>query len=198
MSGARAWRRRALPITLLAVAAWQLGAGGYIHAKAWLAQRLIAHSWAERLADGVVRPPWPWADTAPVALLEVPRLGARAWVLDDASGRSLAFGPGHVGGSAPPGAPGASLIAGHRDTHFRFLRALRAGDALRLQAADGVWHRYTVRAMAVVDTGRGEAIVPPEGEALYLLTCYPFDAVRPGGALRYVVQATPAAAGLWQ
>lgn len=198
MSGARAWLRRALPAALLGVAAWQLGQGGYIHAKAWLAQRLIAHSWAERLATGAVEPPWPWADTAPVALLEAPRLGARAWVLDDASGRSLAFGPGHVGGSALPGAPGASLIAGHRDTHFHFLRALRTGDRLRLQAADGVWREYTVRATAVVDTGRGEAIAPPEGEALYLLTCYPFEAVRPGGGLRYVVQATPAAPGVWQ
>jgi len=40
--------------------------------------------------------PWSWADTWPVARIEVKRLHASAIVLAGSSGQALAFGPGHV------------------------------------------------------------------------------------------------------
>ena len=49
-------------------------------------------------------------------------------------------------------------------------------------------HRYRVTAMRIVDTRlTGEAFF--EGDGLTLVTCYPFDAVVPGGPLRYLVHA---------
>jgi sortase A len=30
-----------------------------------------------------------------------------------------------------------------------------------------------------------------EGDSLQLVTCYPFDSLRPGGPMRYVVSARP-------
>ena len=36
---------------LLGFGGWQLGAAGYIHAKAWLAQALLSQAWAVTLAD---------------------------------------------------------------------------------------------------------------------------------------------------
>lgn len=186
----RIWFGR-LALILLGLAAWQLGQGVYIHAKAQLAQYLIANSWAQRLASGRAPAPWPWADSVPVALLEVPRLAVRSWVLADASGRSLAFGPGQVGAGALPGMGGVSLIAGHRDTHFAFLRALRHGDTVRMQTAAGAWRQYQVTATAVIDTALDEQLVLGEGEALLLLTCYPFDSLVPGGSQRYVIRAEP-------
>ena len=119
----------------LAVAAALAGLGlladaGWIHAKAALAQHLLAGAWA-RTRDGEARArPWPWADTWPLARLSVARLGVRRLVLAGASGRTLAFGPGHHAGTALPGAPGNAVISGHRDTHFRFLGELRPGDGI--------------------------------------------------------------------
>ena len=165
------------------------GEAGYIHAKAWLAQVLLERAWAQRL-DGAAPAearPWSWADTAPVARLQAPRLGVDRIVLAGASGRTLAFGPGHLDGTAAPGETGNSILSGHRDTHFAFLRHLVAGDALRVQAPDGQWHEFRVSGTQVLDA-RSARFDPAFGRAvLTLVTCYPFDTVAPGGPLRYAV-----------
>jgi sortase A len=177
-------------IALLAIAGtWQLGAGAYIHAKAWLAQRLIASAWDRTLmGDRDVRP-WPWADTWPLARLRIADANVDLYVLADASGRSLAFGPGYMSGSAPLGSDAVSMIAGHRDTHFAFMRSLPVGAEVSLQTSDGATHRYRIVESHVFDS-RQERLAT-SGEALILLTCYPFDALVPGGPLRYAAIAIP-------
>jgi sortase A len=174
------------------------GAASAIHAKAWLVQALLERAWAQRL-DGAAAAdarPWGWADTAPVARLQAPRLGVDRIVLAGASGRTLAFGPGHLDGTAAPGETGNSIVTGHRDTHFAFLRDLVPGDALRVQSPDGVWHDFRVSGTQVLDA-RTARFDPAAGRpALTLVTCFPFDAVAPGGPLRYAVfgeAVTPAA-----
>jgi uncharacterized membrane protein YdbT with pleckstrin-like domain len=59
--------------------------------------------------------------TVPVARLHVPELNIRQLVLAGDTGAALAWGPGLV--SSAPGLlrAGHIVIAGHRDTHFRFL-----------------------------------------------------------------------------
>lgn len=192
-------RRRFLPcaaavfgVLLLALGGAQLGWAGWIHAKALLAQVLLARAWADTLEGARAVKPWPWADTYPVARLRVPALGIEQIVLSGASGRTLAFGPAHLDGTAPPGAPGHSVLSGHRDTHFRFLRDLAPGTALHLQAADGAWSRYRVAGSEVIDA-RAARFHPGGGRrVLTLVTCYPFDAIEPGGPLRYLVFAEAA------
>lgn len=76
------------------------------------------------------------------------------------------------------------VIAGHH-THFGFLQQLQRDDRLELQDAQGRWHRYDLSASHIVDSREGKG---GQGE-LHLMTCYPFDAVVPGGSLRYVVVA---------
>ena len=102
--------RRLVPwlvLLLLSIGGWQAGHGAFIYGKAWLAQLLLEDAWrrTEVGASGPVRP-WPWADTWPVARLEVPRLGIDEIVLAGGSGRTLAFAPGHVDGTAAPGSRG--------------------------------------------------------------------------------------------
>ena len=133
--------------------------------------------------------PWPWADTYPVARLRAPGLGIDQIVLAGASGRSTAFGPGHLDGTAAPGAAGHSVLVGHRDTHFRFLERLAPGDALTLQDRGGSWRRYRVQRNDVIDSRRARLHMGDGRAALTLVTCYPFDAVNPGGPLRYLVFA---------
>ena len=121
----------------------------------------------------------------------MPRLGIERIVLAGVSGRTLAFGPGWAEQSAAPGTPGRSLLAGHRDTHFRFLSELKRGDRLTLQAPDGVSLRYRVVDLSVIDERDGGLMNPRGEDELLLVTCYPFDNPVPGGNLRYLVRAAP-------
>lgn len=187
--------RRLLPglgVLLLALGVWQVGEAAYIHAKAWLAQRLVEDAWARTLAGERAVKPWPWADSWPVARLEMPALGRRLIVLSGGSGRTLAFGPGHLDGSPLPGEPGTSIIGGHRDTHFRILERLGPGDEIRVQDRKGVTHGFRVTAAEVVDSRRARLDPTGERPRLILVTCYPFDALAPGGPLRYLVFAEEA------
>lgn len=177
-------------LALVGIGLWQLAAGGWIHAKAALAQGLLHTAWA-RAQIGAEQPrPWPWADTWPVARLDAPRQGVDLLVLAGGSGRTMAFGPGHVDGTAPPNGDGMTVIAGHRDTHFHFLHELLPGDPLRLTDRTGRVRDYRVTTRRVVHFARAELALDVPG--LALVTCYPFDAIVSGGPLRYVVLAEPA------
>ena len=171
-----------------ALGAWQLASAGWIHAKAVLAQHLIASAWELARDGGPARRPWPWADMRPIARLVVPARRVELYVLDSATPRALAFGPAHVGGTASPGGPGNSVLVAHRDTHFAFLRDLAPGDVIEVEAARGRKARYRVRELSVVDQSDARVLEAGE-ERLTLITCYPFDGVRPGTRQRYVVVA---------
>ncbi len=160
----------------------------WIHAKARLAQVLIERAWSESLVTGKQVTPWPWADFWPVARITVKQSGKMLFVLSNASGASLAFGPGHVNGSVLPATAGTSIVAAHRDTHFEFLRNIKKGDVLYVQRPDGFSRSYQVTGFQVVDIRNSKLNVELGQTALKLVTCYPFDAVLPGGAKRLVVQ----------
>jgi sortase A len=181
--------RIAVVMTLATLGLWQLGAGLYIHAKAWLAQQMIESAWTSTLAGEREVRPWPWADTWPIARLRIPDADVDLYVLADASGRSLAFGPGFWNGSAAPGSVGNTIIAAHRDTHFRFLQHVRRGEEILLQTTDGREHRYRLTETRVLDSRHERILIEADRPTLTLLTCYPFDAVLPGGPLRYVAIA---------
>jgi sortase A len=126
----------AAALLLLLASMWQLGGGLTIRAKAILAQILVRDAWERTLKGERQAKPWPWADTWPVARLSVPEQRIDLFVLAGANGRTIAFGPGHVFGTAPPGEEGNSVIGGHRDTHLAFLRDTKPGMELRVQRPD--------------------------------------------------------------
>ena len=187
------FRARLLFFGLILLAVGFGAAAGRIYLKAWLAQRLLHRAWAATQAEGGPVKPWPWADTWPIARLSMPGRGIDLIVLADASGRSMAFGPGLVAGTAPPGAVGNTVLSGHRDTQFRFLKDLRPGERMRLEAADGSQRDYAVIETLIVDAHAVEILWDTGDAQLTLVTCYPFDAIVPGGPLRYVVRASPRA-----
>jgi sortase A len=169
-----------------------LGKGSWIHAKALLAQHLIAQSWEQQQGGADRVKPWSWADTWPVARLRVPALGVDQYVLAGASGRVLAFGPGHVNGTARPGSQGNVVISGHRDTHFRWLRDVQDGDHIELDLTDGRKQQYVITQRQIVSEKDSWVLEQKTGSILRLLTCYPFDSMVPGGSQRYLVTAVPA------
>ncbi len=164
------------------------GEGLWMYAKAKLAQILLEMSWRSALAGERVKP-WPWADTRAIARLTIDRGGAAIIVLAGASGRTMAFGPGHLDGTAMPGDAGNCVITAHRDTHFAPLRYVGPGDILTLQRPDGRKVRYRVQATRVVRKSDTSVLRQDGRTRLTLITCYPFDAVRPGTPLRWVVVA---------
>jgi sortase A len=163
--------------------------------KAELAQQLLNHAWSATREDGRNVRPWPWADTWPVARLRLPRGGEPLTVLAGASGRNLAFAPALMDGSALPGSAGVSVIAGHRDTHFRALETLALGDRFVIERPDGAAYEYDIAAIDVIDTDRELLRLDAEESVIALVTCWPFDALTAGGSLRYVVTGRRAVDG---
>lgn len=180
---------RLVVAALLALGFWNLGQGAYIPAKAWLAQELMQRAWLRAAAGEDRAAPWPWADTWPIARLTVESQDIDLIVLAGGSGRTLAFGPGHLGASALPGRPGNTVIAGHRDTHFAFLRDIEAGELVGVETPGGQALLYRVTSVDIVDSRTGSLDLDTNQSMLSLVTCYPFDGLEAGGPMRYVVTA---------
>jgi len=144
----------------------------------------------KKAEDGERSPtPWPWADTYPVARLSAKGGDIELIVLEGGSGRTLAFGPGHLSISVLPGESGNSIIAGHRDTHFLFLQYMKRGETIQIELPNGRSHLYQVTEIDVVDSRRGSLVLDTDTPTLTLVTCYPFEALAAGGPMRFVVSA---------
>ena len=197
MKRGRAWLFGAGALLALGFGVWQLAGGGYIYLKAQLAQVLLERSWRLARAGAADARPWPWADTRALLRLRVPRLGVEQIVLAGASNRTLAFGPGLMLASQPPGRPGVTVISGHRETHFSFLGRLRAGDLVELETPDGRRHDYRVEGHRVVDVRRSRLRLGGRTDELVLITCYPLGGVHPLGPERYLVYARAVGQGAY-
>lgn len=162
--------------------------GVWMHAKASLAQLLLERAFAETVATGADTKPWTWADTWPIARIEVPRLKANAIVLHGSSGQALAFGPGHVETTPHAGSPGTAVYSAHRDTHFRFLKDVAAGDEIVVTLRTGDTYRFRVTHTSIVRWDRSGIDPFADGHNLILATCWPLEAKFPG-PMRYLVHA---------
>jgi sortase A len=186
----RAQLSRSLITLILALAGLVLfGQGIYIHAKALLAQLLLQRAFAETVATGHTTKPWSWADTWPVARIEIKRLHASAIVLAGSSGQALAFGPGHVELTPDAGERGVAVYSAHRDTHFRFLKDVAIGDEIVVTRSDGKAFRYRADSSSVVRFDAAGIDPLSNGTELVLSTCWPLNAVTPG-PMRYLLHAT--------
>jgi sortase A len=173
---------------VMAIGLVTTGKALWIKSKAVVAQVLLERAFDETVRTGQSTRPWSWADTHPVAVIRSPRLNQRAIVLSNASGEAMAFGPGHVAETPSPGEPGTSVIAAHRDTHFRFLQHLQPGDTLHVTRRDGKTYTFIVTGSRIVPWDRPDIAINAPGRNLALATCWPFNAITPG-PLRYVVVA---------
>lgn len=170
------------------------GRAAYLHAKASLAGVLIRRAWEQSVQSGRPHAPWAWADTHPIARLRIPRLGYDEIVLEGATGRTLAFGPARMIDGAGVGEPGNLLLAGHRTSWFRSLEGIAKGDKIEIEWFDthrGLHRRtYAVNVVRVVEPQDTTLLAPTPGDALTLITCYPFGH-SPRSPQRFVVRASP-------
>lgn len=151
-----------------------IGAAGLIHGRAIGAQILLRLAWQKQLATGEAAAPWPGSNLRVQARLRVPRLDISQIVLQGASAKSLAYGPGEQPQpEVPVGRAASRVIAGHRDTHFAFLHDLQISDQILLEDPDGDWKIYHVQRREVRDHDDIGVAMVPHRPLLYLITCWP-------------------------
>jgi sortase A len=127
------------------------------------------------------------AARALVGRIEVSRIELSALAREGVDTRTLRGAVGHVPGTALPGERGNAAFAAHRDTFFRPLKYVRAGDEVAISTPSGVY-RYVVTNTRVVMPSDVEVLAPTPEATLTLVTCYPFDYV--GSApKRFIVTA---------
>ena len=160
----------------------------FIPAKAQVAQILMAGAWEHQLSTGDPARPWPWADFTPRAKLHFPTQNRSILALTDASGESLAFGPTLMAASVNPGERGVAVFAAHRDTHFAFLKDVKAGDEIDVDLPEGS-RTFRVTGSQVVRWDHSGILTHDGGKPrIALVTCWPLDAKAPG-PMRYAVWA---------
>ena len=180
--------RQIIGALMMLVALGLFGKSIYIYAKAEIAQVLLERAFNQTLMTGKPTKAWSWADTTPVARLEINRIGAAAIVLSGSSGEAMAFGPALQNETARPGEQGTTVISAHRDTHFAFLKDVVVGDRVALTRNDGLPFNYKVTNMRIADWDASGIDRHAEGYHLVLSTCYPFGSIV-HGKQRYLVEA---------
>ena len=116
------------------------------HVSADRAQRLLDTDFRDQLAQATAPVGGRVAIGAPVAVLEIDRLGLREVVVNGSSSRETMTGPGLVPSSSLPGQQGVSVLVGRRATFgapFRDLPGLRPGDGIQVVTGQGTF-RYRV------------------------------------------------------
>ena len=164
------------------------GQSAWIFAKAQLAQVLLERAFSQSIVSGQPVKAWGWADTWPVARIEIQRIQASAIVLHGSSGEALAFGPALLNETSRIGERGTAVISAHRDTHFAFLKNVTVGDRISITRDDGLVFTYRVTGTSIADWNKSGIDRNAVGFNLVLSTCYPFSAITPG-PLRYLVHA---------
>lgn len=132
-------------------------------------------------------------DGAWLGEIEIPRLGIDVGIVQGESSQLLERAAGHVTDTPLPGEMGNVVLAAHRDSFFRPLEHVRAGDEITVKTLDGDFH-YIVESTIVVGPGDLWVLAPIGGRTLTLITCFPFRYV--GAAPdRFIVRAREAPGG---
>jgi sortase A len=145
-----------------------------------------AHAGADADATPTGRRPAPTSGSI-LGRLEIPRLGVSTIVRAGSDARTLNLAVGHIAGTALPGEAGNVGLAGHRDTFFRRLEAIRTDDEIRLVTVEGT-HVYRVQRTDVVEPSDVWVLDSTGEPVLTLVTCYPFTYVGPAPD-RFIVRA---------
>lgn len=102
----------------------------------------------------------------------IPKIGLDDMVARGVGYGALLAGPGWMEGTAPPGASGNMVIAGHRDTFFRHVHELQPGDWVIVRRG-GRAFRYQVTAQYIIKPSDVAVLAATRDAELTLVTCYP-------------------------
>jgi sortase A len=148
---------------------------GWVYAKGYVADRLIARAWQQTQEDRQAHAPWSWADTFPLATITI--AGQNQIILSNASMRNLAFGVSADSGREPSDFANQMRIGlenvhlfGHNDTHFSVLTNMQKGDVIELATLDDVY-RFEVHAIAKIHEQDTHILSGHGSGSLTLITC---------------------------
>lgn len=180
---------------LITLAVLILGFGAYLYWGTALGERSAQHAldqelrseWADPDQLAALTGPGDLGLGQPFAMLRIPQFGP-GWqfvIVQGASARQLASGPGHVPGTAMPGQLGNFAIAAHRVTAgdpFWHLPSLRVGSMIDVETISGVYQYQVTRAPRWVAQGDSAALAsvpyypgePARQRMITLLTSDPF------------------------
>ncbi|WP_338786808.1 class D sortase [Metabacillus sp. FJAT-53654] len=119
--------------------------------------------------------------------LSIPKLKQSFPIFHGDSETILKKGIGHIRGTALPGEASNSVLAGHRDTFFRYLEQLVVGDKLIVERSN-TYYMYKIKKIRIVEKDDSTVIVPKPRHTLTLITCYPFTFIGPAPQ-RYIIEA---------
>ncbi|HZI42884.1 MAG TPA: class D sortase [Gemmatimonadaceae bacterium] len=205
MSWLRSDPAKVVATTLCVAGALMLGYASYQYAAGAYRADLARSQWVEQQARAEVANARDRASAvsqtalervsigAPVARLQIPRIGLDEIVLEGVGDDELNAGPGHLPGSVLPGVSGNAIISAHRDRHFHRLDELQLGDTIRTETghSSGLW---VIVGRRVVERATPALFTANEPQ-LTLTTCWP---VRYFGSApdRLILSAKPVA-GTW-
>jgi sortase A len=122
----------------------------------WSTERINAHRESLNLLQG-----------DPMAVLAIDRLRIKAPVFAGTGELVLNRSVGWIPGTAKPGEPGNSGIAGHRDGSFRALKDASAGDAIEVRTRSAL-SVYRVDGFEIVVPENVSALRPRDVDSLTL------------------------------
>jgi sortase A len=155
-------------------------AGGSLGLAGWTGQKGAKAVWENDITESR-------DSTGEFSRLSFPAHNAAFIVRDGASVANLLMGPVRLQWSSLPGNRGNSVIAAHRDTHFRILKELEKGEVVTLER-DGHSFQYRIVALEIVRPSDSTFYQPTSKAVLTLVTCYPFYYVGPAPK-RFIVRA---------
>jgi sortase A len=163
--------RRAAHV-FLAAGVLALGYAAYVVADAKAYQAIEQQRFEQARYDAAAAPAL--IDGSSIGEIQIPRIGLTAIVVQGDSAATLRRAVGHLADTALPGESGNVVLAGHRDTFFRPLKGVQAGDVISLRTRAGDFE-YRVESTAVVPPTDVRVLQPTAGRTLTLITCFPFS-----------------------
>ena len=147
------------------------------------------NSWNKIIETGVYTKPWSSFDGIPILRIEIPRYKISQIVMKNTSAQNLAFGPAWHSESYLPKDNKVTIISGHRDSHFIYIKNLEIGDIIKIQDKENNWYTYIVENFFIVNSLKEEILMNQNEKKLLIITCYPFNEIHSGTPYRYIISA---------
>jgi sortase A len=167
---ARNWKKYLSPVLMVLGAVLLFYVGSEYYGMHREQQRLQAEWDQQQKTPTTTEAPKPADDG--LIRLAIPKIDLTAIVVDGTTRKQLKNGPGRIVGTPLPGEPGNSVISAHRDTFFRHIYELKAGDEIDVQR-NGQALKFEVTGKKIVDPDDLSVLKQTDDAQLTLITCYP-------------------------
>ena len=145
----------------------------YFYVRLYLSEIILQNQWDEIKKGTKLKNNF--LNLIPIGRIIIPGVNLDTIILDGSDERILSYGLGKVSnGSKIHEKRNNIVISGHRDTHFKKLKAINIGDKIILEHLEGE-SKYAVNDIFLVDPDEISYIEKNKNNTLTLITCFPFN-----------------------